>query len=193
MEDITLIEHIKATILKLMDDKEMLYVRPFSNHHPSTDQIKFHESNLHQSFLQGLNIGSPNESMTHFIVESAISSKSSFVPWKEKTIGQHVICNASQRFLKMVLFRLPLNSSNSSSMSLLKMDNLQQLDISIDVIKLEHEVLITISCPWRDYLLIDILEEMNNLNLDTHTVQSSMLDGTFTLSLKSKVCVNHFI
>ena len=118
MEDISLIEHIKATILKLMDDKEMLYVTPFSNHHPSTDQMKFHEdieSNLHQSFLQGLNIGS---STSHLIVESAIGCKSSFVPWKEKPIEEHVICNASQKFLKMVLFRLPLNACNSSSISI---------------------------------------------------------------------------
>ncbi|GAB4861740.1 hypothetical protein Ancab_036995 [Ancistrocladus abbreviatus] len=62
-------------------------------------------------------------------------------------------------------------------------DNLP-LDIKVSI--REHEVLIEMRCSWREYLLLDILEAMNNLNLDTHTVQSSTLDGILTLSLKSK-------
>ncbi|GAB4844485.1 hypothetical protein Ancab_037863 [Ancistrocladus abbreviatus] len=62
-------------------------------------------------------------------------------------------------------------------------DNLP-LDIKISI--RENEVLIKMRCPWREYLLLDILEAMNKLNLDARTVQSSTLDGMLTLSLKSK-------
>ncbi|KAK8565809.1 hypothetical protein V6N12_059360 [Hibiscus sabdariffa] len=48
------------------------------------------------------------------------------------------------------------------------------------------EVIIEIRCPSREFLLLDIMEAMNNLHLDAHTVQSSTLNGLVTLILKSK-------
>ncbi|GMH00518.1 hypothetical protein Nepgr_002357 [Nepenthes gracilis] len=50
----------------------------------------------------------------------------------------------------------------------------------------ENDVVIEMRCPWREYLLLDIMDAINSLNLDTHTVQSSTLDGILTLTLKSK-------
>ncbi|KAI8545123.1 hypothetical protein RHMOL_Rhmol07G0018200 [Rhododendron molle] len=51
----------------------------------------------------------------------------------------------------------------------------------------EQEVLIELRCPSREYLLLDIIDAMNNLNLDAHTVQSSTIDGILTVTLQSKV------
>ncbi|GMI66843.1 GLABRA 3, GLABROUS 3 [Hibiscus trionum] len=50
----------------------------------------------------------------------------------------------------------------------------------------ELEVIIEIRCPSREFLLMDIMEAINTLHLDAHTVQSSTLDGLVTLTLKSK-------
>ncbi|XP_058223630.1 transcription factor EGL1-like [Rhododendron vialii] len=50
----------------------------------------------------------------------------------------------------------------------------------------EQEVLIELRCPSREYLLLDIIDAMNNLNLDAHTVQSSTIDGILTVTLQSK-------
>lgn len=50
----------------------------------------------------------------------------------------------------------------------------------------EHEVQMDLRCPWREYLLLDIMEAINNLSLDTHTVQSSTIDGILIVTLKSK-------
>ncbi|KAL4361178.1 hypothetical protein GQ457_04G031530 [Hibiscus cannabinus] len=50
----------------------------------------------------------------------------------------------------------------------------------------EMEVIIEIRCVSREFLLLDIMEAMNNLHLDAHTVQSSILNGLVTLILKSK-------
>lgn len=72
-----------------------------------------------------------------------------------------------------------------------QMEILQPLDVDMEVSIVEHEVLITLSCPWREFLLIDIMETLSKLNLDTHTIQSSTLDGTLSVFLKSKVCVNY--
>jgi len=66
--------------------------------------------------------------------------------------------------------------------------DIQPLDVKVDIA--EDEVLIRVNCPWREHLLLDIMEAANDLNLDTHTVQSSTFDGILSLFLKSKVCVN---
>lgn len=52
----------------------------------------------------------------------------------------------------------------------------------------EQEVVIEMKCPWRDYLLLDIMDAINTLHLDCHSVQSSNQDGFLSLTLKSKVC-----
>ncbi|MBA0617347.1 hypothetical protein Godav_026804 [Gossypium davidsonii] len=51
----------------------------------------------------------------------------------------------------------------------------------------ELEVIIEIKCPCREFLLLDIMEAINNLHLDARTIQSCTLDGLVTLTLKSKV------
>ncbi|XP_057499892.1 transcription factor EGL1-like [Actinidia eriantha] len=50
----------------------------------------------------------------------------------------------------------------------------------------EQEVLIEMRCPSREYLLLDIIDALNNLNLDAHSVQSSTVDGILTVTLQSK-------
>ncbi|KAI4371549.1 hypothetical protein MLD38_019771 [Melastoma candidum] len=50
----------------------------------------------------------------------------------------------------------------------------------------DGEVLIEIKCPYREYMLVDILEAINNLQLDAWFVQSSNLDGILSLTLSSK-------
>lgn len=57
-----------------------------------------------------------------------------------------------------------------------------QTKVSID----EQEVLVEMSCPWREYLLMDIMDATNNMHLDPQTVQSSILDGVLNLTLKAK-------
>ncbi|KAI4303368.1 hypothetical protein MLD38_039009 [Melastoma candidum] len=50
----------------------------------------------------------------------------------------------------------------------------------------DWEVVIEMKCPYREYLLVDILEVINNLQLDAYSVQSSTLEGVLSLALKSK-------
>ena len=52
----------------------------------------------------------------------------------------------------------------------------------------EKEVVVEMKCAYREYILLDIMDEINNLYLDVHSVQSSTTDGILTLTLKSKVC-----
>lgn len=59
------------------------------------------------------------------------------------------------------------------------------LDVKVSI--KEQEVLIEMSCPYREYILLDIMDAVNNLYLDAHSVQSSTLNGVLSLSLKSKV------
>nr|APP94122.1 bHLH1 [Litchi chinensis] len=50
----------------------------------------------------------------------------------------------------------------------------------------EKEVLIEMRCPYREFILLDIMDTMNNLHLDAYSVVSSNLDGVLTLAVKSK-------
>ncbi|WRX10609.1 Transcription factor MYC/MYB N-terminal - like 2 [Theobroma cacao] len=50
----------------------------------------------------------------------------------------------------------------------------------------ELEVIIEIRCPSREFLLLDIMDAINNLHLDAHTVQSSTLEGVVIVTIKSK-------
>ncbi|KAL8159982.1 hypothetical protein V2J09_001519 [Rumex salicifolius] len=63
-------------------------------------------------------------------------------------------------------------------------DNNGPLDVKVKII--EEEVVIELKCPWREFLLLDIMDAVNNLSLDAHTVQSSTVDDMLILSLKSK-------
>lgn len=59
-----------------------------------------------------------------------------------------------------------------------------QTDVKVNI--KEQEVSIEMKCPYREYLLLDILEAVNNLHLDAYLIQSSTLDGVLKLTLKSK-------
>lgn len=62
------------------------------------------------------------------------------------------------------------------------------LRLDVKVSMKEQEVLVDMRCPYREYLLVDIMDAMNDLQLDAHSVQSSDHNGVFSLTLKSKVC-----
>lgn len=59
--------------------------------------------------------------------------------------------------------------------------------VDINITMIEKVVLIEMQCPWRDFLLLDIIEAMNNLHLDAQSVQSSIDDGNLSITLRSKV------
>ncbi|XP_027336895.1 transcription factor EGL1-like [Abrus precatorius] len=60
----------------------------------------------------------------------------------------------------------------------------KSLDVKVNM--KEQEVLIEMKCPYRKHVLYDIMDTINNLHLDAHTVESSTFDGVFTLTLKTK-------
>lgn len=68
--------------------------------------------------------------------------------------------------------------------SVVATDSLQS-DMKVSI--KEQEVLIELRCAWREYLLLEIIDAINNLQLDAHSVQSSTKDGIFTLAVTSKV------
>lgn len=51
----------------------------------------------------------------------------------------------------------------------------------------EKDVLIEMKCPWREGLLLEIIDAASHLHLDSHSVQSSTIDGILYLTIKSKV------
>ncbi|KAA8520833.1 hypothetical protein F0562_011506 [Nyssa sinensis] len=63
---------------------------------------------------------------------------------------------------------------------------------SVTVSMIEKDVLIEIRCPWRECLLLDIVDAISNLHLDSPAVQSSNVDGILSLTIRSKVCTQYF-
>ncbi|XP_011036272.1 PREDICTED: transcription factor EGL1-like [Populus euphratica] len=60
------------------------------------------------------------------------------------------------------------------------------MPVDLRVCMKEKEILIEMRCHYREYMLLDILDEANKRQLDVLSVHSSTLDGIFTLTLKCK-------
>lgn len=60
----------------------------------------------------------------------------------------------------------------------------------VKVSQTEKGILIEIKCLWREELFVDIMGAISNLHLDSHSVQSSNIDGNFCLTINSKVPSN---
>lgn len=60
------------------------------------------------------------------------------------------------------------------------------LEVSVSVIE-DDAVLIEIQCPCRHGVLLDIMQRLNCLHMDTYSVQSSTVDKMFAAVLKAKV------
>lgn len=50
-----------------------------------------------------------------------------------------------------------------------------------------NEVVIEMRCVWREGVLLEIMDVISNLNLDSHSVQSSTGDGLLCLTVSCKV------
>ena len=61
------------------------------------------------------------------------------------------------------------------------------LDVSVSVIE-DDAVLVEIQCPCRHGVLLNIMQRLSSLHLDTYSVQSSTADKIFAAVLKAKVC-----
>lgn len=48
-------------------------------------------------------------------------------------------------------------------------------------------VTIEIRCPWREGILLEIMDSLSSLHLDSQSVQSSNIDGILSLTIKSMV------
>ncbi|KAJ0049150.1 hypothetical protein Pint_15157 [Pistacia integerrima] len=50
----------------------------------------------------------------------------------------------------------------------------------------DKNVLIEIKCPWREGVLLEIMDALSNLHLDSHSVKSSTIEGILSLTIQSK-------
>ena len=58
---------------------------------------------------------------------------------------------------------------------------------NVTVSVIDKEVLIEIKCSWRECLLLEIMDAITHLHLDSYSVQSTNTDGILSLTVKSKV------
>ncbi|KAJ8764809.1 hypothetical protein K2173_010274 [Erythroxylum novogranatense] len=57
---------------------------------------------------------------------------------------------------------------------------------NINVFIRDKEVLIEIKCPWREGILLEVMDAVSHLHLDSYSVQSSTTDGILYLTIRSK-------
>ncbi|KAL8150433.1 hypothetical protein V2J09_020241 [Rumex salicifolius] len=63
--------------------------------------------------------------------------------------------------------------------------NSMNTNISISLI--EKDVLIKLICPWKECLLLEIMDALSNLKLDTHSIQSSTSESILSVTIKAKI------
>ncbi|RVX09227.1 Transcription factor GLABRA 3 [Vitis vinifera] len=69
-----------------------------------------------------------------------------------------------------------------SNRVLLKDDSAENITVNMN----EKDILIELRCPWRECLLLEIMDAVSNLHLDSQSVQSASVDGILSLTIKSK-------
>ncbi|GLT67853.1 hypothetical protein SLA2020_401310 [Shorea laevis] len=57
-------------------------------------------------------------------------------------------------------------------------------DVTVTVNNMD--VVIQIRCPWKEGILLEIMDAASHLHLDCHSVQSSTAEGTLSITVKSK-------
>ncbi|XP_057463031.1 transcription factor GLABRA 3-like [Actinidia eriantha] len=57
---------------------------------------------------------------------------------------------------------------------------------NVTVSVIDKEVLIEIRCSWKECLLLEIMDAITHLHLDSYSVQSTNTDGILSLTVKSK-------
>ena len=72
-----------------------------------------------------------------------------------------------------------------SNRVILKDDSTETITVTTNERK--KDVLIEMRCPWRECLLLEIMDAVSTLHLDSHSVQSASADGILSLTIKSKV------
>eukprot|EP01018_Ginkgo_biloba_P029129 Gb_19402 [translate_table: standard] len=58
-------------------------------------------------------------------------------------------------------------------------------DVQVSII--EHQALVELQCPWRDGLLLNVMQTLSDLCLEVHSVHSSTVNDTFVAELRAKV------
>ncbi|XP_074560965.1 transcription factor EGL1-like isoform X2 [Curcuma longa] len=59
--------------------------------------------------------------------------------------------------------------------------------IDVNVSFNKKEVAVVMHCPWRECLLLEIVESIGNFHLDPVSMQSSIVDGVLALTIKCKL------
>ncbi|XP_030551648.2 transcription factor EGL1-like [Rhodamnia argentea] len=96
--------------------------------------------------------------------------------------GTHVTGSGKKPFVNK------RKASDIDSMEL-ETNSVVQTDVPADnlTVKINDRiVLIEMRCSWREGVLLEIINEVNNLHLDSHSVQSSTIDGILYLTINSK-------
>nr|XP_043607851.1 transcription factor EGL1 [Erigeron canadensis]XP_043607852.1 transcription factor EGL1 [Erigeron canadensis] len=57
----------------------------------------------------------------------------------------------------------------------------------ITISTIEKDVTIEVRCRWRENMMVQVFDAMRSLNLESHSVQSSTVDGILTLSIETKL------
>ncbi|KAJ4835498.1 hypothetical protein Tsubulata_015493 [Turnera subulata] len=57
---------------------------------------------------------------------------------------------------------------------------------SVAVSMNDEQVLVEVKCPWREGVLLEIMDAASHLLLDSHSVQSSTIDGILSLNMTFK-------
>ncbi|KAE9605407.1 putative transcription factor bHLH family [Lupinus albus] len=113
------------------------------------------------------------------IVDSAAKTKR-----KCPDVLEQISDNYGARKIYKVMKPLCVTDETDTEIERVINDEAKPMNVKVDM--KDEDVLIEMKCIYREYLMHDIMDALNNLYLDSHTVESSTIDGVLTLALKAK-------
>uniref|UniRef100_A0A5B7B8H5 Plant bHLH transcription factor ACT-like domain-containing protein n=1 Tax=Davidia involucrata TaxID=16924 RepID=A0A5B7B8H5_DAVIN len=67
---------------------------------------------------------------------------------------------------------------------------LPEYGMQVQVSIIESDALVELQCPYREGLLLDVMQRLRELRVEITTVQSSLTNGVFVAELRAKVKEN---
>ncbi|XP_073525929.1 uncharacterized protein, partial [Phyllobates terribilis] len=146
-------------------------------------------------------LGSIFKSKYELIWEPWLGNKvSCFVKWKREDFPSYHNPTYGQKILKKILLRNnggsdTCNEVVTSINTSMKGEDASGSEVDVEVDKYsisirlieKDDVAIQIRCPHKQYVLLDIMNGLTSLRLDTHSVQSSISHGFLSLTIKAKM------
>ncbi|WCJ26294.1 basic helix-loop-helix (bHLH) DNA-binding superfamily protein [Euphorbia peplus] len=104
----------------------------------------------------------------------------------ERTSDNYGSCRTSDKPKPLMMNKRKASEVDEMEEEIIEFNITKEGSGEISVSVNDKDVIIEMKCGWKEGLLVEIMDAVSYLSLDSHSVQSSTIDGVLSLTIKSK-------